>query len=231
MSSEMSRADALDVLEDLRRQVGALADRVESLEAENAELRRELTETKEHTAKERMKIRRDHNDDVDELREELREEKEQRGREDGRIIRRLTAVEDEQGIDADDAIRAATEGHEGQALTTVGRLVKYGPEIALENATAKHYRARLIAEKFNDESWGERQMLGDRRVFRLASKKHDLKQRVEETRGEDVQWNQIYRAMEWIADNSEGTVRLVDGGEDDGKYVLEHELRRTGGDT
>lgn len=222
MSTQIHPEEILDTLR-------SLEDRVADLEAENERLREQLEDAKSAAGKDRARIRKEHGEDVEDLRDDLRDEKRQRGQDDGRILRRLSAVEEELEIDADDALETAANGHQGQAMTALARLLEYGPEVAVERPTATHYRARDIAEKFNEEAWGTRTNRGGERYRLLRSKQDDLKTRLEDVRDESLQWNQVYRALEWIAENSEGHVTLREGNDTEGRYVLEQRLHRKGG--
>jgi vacuolar-type H+-ATPase subunit I/STV1 len=222
MSKQLHPEDLLDRLQ-------SLEGRIDDLEAENERLREGLADAKTTAGEDRAAIRQQLNDEVAALQDDLETEQRQRGLDDSRILRRLSAVEDEVGIDSEAAMQAAAAGR-GQAMTALARLLQFGPEAAVENPSAKHYRARVIAEKLDGEEWGRRVRRGSDRYRQLCSAKDDLRTRLSDARDEDLQWNQVYRAMKTVADLSEGTVTLRDGTDEEGTYVLEVPLIRSGGD-
>ncbi|MFC5970093.1 hypothetical protein ACFPYI_01995 [Halomarina salina] len=215
----MTREEAVERIEKLDDKLFDLAEhvyngtdeRVEELEAENEQLRERVGELEEL---------------VGTLQEKLRDETSRRGKEDGRMSRRLTAVEDELGMDSEEVLTIAAGG-EGGGMTPLGRVIKLGPEGALERPTAKHYRARAIAERWSDWGTVHGTKYGRKRV--LASKRDDLKTRLEDANDESIAWNQVYRAMEWVAENSGGVITLREGNDEEGRYVLEQ--TEPGGDS
>jgi len=222
MSKQLRPQDLLDRLQ-------SLEDKVDDLQAENERLREELEDARSAAGVARANIRQQINEEVGEANQAIAEEERQRARDDSRILRRLSAVEDELGINGKDALGSVTPG-QGQSMTALARLLKFGPEAAIENPSAKHYRARVIAEKLDDEAWGTRVKRGSDRYRVIRSAKDDVRTRLSDARDEDLQWNQVYRAMKTVADLSEGTVDLRDGTDGQGKYVLELPLVRSGGD-
>lgn len=182
---------------------------------------------REDAAKDRAAIRQERSDIVADLREELAEERAKRQQaeqrlhhERSKLARRLSALEDEVGITTADALATAEAGQESDHLTKLGRLVRHGPEAVSDQPTAKMHRAKELVDNWS--RWGEVRRVGDTKERRLASKRDDLKTHLEDAREESLGWRQVYRAMRLVADWSDGTVRLEEGDDSEGKYVLVH---------
>jgi predicted Zn-dependent protease len=186
--------------------IAALEDRIEKLEAE-------LQETREQAALDRAHIRQKVVSTEEDIREDLTDQRDALAKEDAKNARRLSAVEDRLDIDASQAFATADGGHDTAHLTPLQRLIRHGPEGAVERPTATHRRAREIALNFG--RWGEKldDKLGKR--IRLSARKHAVKSRLEDVTDESLQWNQVHRAMAKVADLSDGRVELLEDG--DGK--------------
>lgn len=217
MSSEpypggsVTRDDALDMLESLADDVASLQEhnsrqadqiatanrRITALEAENEQLRETVADQAEKN---------------DELRREYI-----------RLARRLTAVEEEQGIDA----ATANAFGDGAETSPLYLLETIGPAAVAENPGPTLHRARVLVE--NKDRWGEirrNPKFGRHRL--LATNAHDLKQRLEDARDEDLAWNQVHRAMQKLANLGGDHVRFdetyASDGENYGKAVVWQEV-------
>lgn len=204
-------------------EIEALREELAELREENKDLRQELKEHKQHAGKDRANIRGHVNRSIEEatetLGEQIREEQKKRGKEDGKLARRLSIVEDELGIDATDAAAIGDGGSEAIHLTKLQRFLRHGPEAVVDRVYPVHERAREIG--LNVGKWGNtiNDSYGKRVV--LCSKKDEVKVKLEAQRDEKLQWGEVYRAMEKLEDIAEGKVRLTEGKKDQGKYVLE----------
>lgn len=111
-----------------------------------------------------------------------------------RLARRLAAVEEAQGIDATTATVVAN----GETTSPLYLLESVGPEAVAEHPGPTLYRARVLVE--NRDRWGETRTnatFGRHRL--LATRAHDLKQRLEDARDETLQWGQVYPALRKVA--------------------------------
>lgn len=170
-------------------------------------------------------------DDLDDLRDDRRTAEDRLHRERAKLARRVATLEDELGIAATDAL-AVAEGDTGDHhLSKLGRLVRYGARAVEENPSTTTFRARELVENWN--RWGTVRDDALGRERRLASRKHDLKTRLEDARNESLAWLQVYRAMQRVAEWSDGAVSLEEGSRDEGTYVLVHRLddRKSDSDT
>jgi len=94
---------------------------------------------------------------------------------------------------------------------TLGRLkLEYGPEAVDGRSTETLYRAEALAR--NWIRWGKSKKRGDGTVVErtLATKRDDLRIRLEDERNEDLAWLQVYRAMKQIAKMGPENIRLVE---------------------
>jgi FtsZ-binding cell division protein ZapB len=137
-----------------------------------------------------------------------------------KLARRLTAVEEELEIDATTANRAA----EGRDTSPLYLLERVGPEAVADHPGATLQRARELLE--NRERWGEvrtNMKYGRHRV--LASAAHDLRTRLEDARSENLQWRQVYVAMDKIASLGGDHVTFDEAyGDDYGKAIVWQEV-------
>lgn len=198
-----------------------LIDFVLELQREQEEIRDEIAEIKQHAGTDRAKIRKMVSEKIDELEDEIQEVDHVQHKERGKLARRVTEIEDELGVAAVDAI-AIAEGEEADGYTRLGRLMRVGPEAVVENPTAKMYRAKVIADKF--DRWAQKSKKHGIVERRLASSRDDVKTRIEDERDENLAWRQVYRAMELVAEWSDGGMALREGGDKEGKYVLVHRM-------
>lgn len=202
MSLSRAEVEAMD-RDELVDAVVDLSQAVEDLQAEVETLRDDLQTEVENrqsgladAARQRGNIR----DDVDAVAEKVEsgdtsDEIDTLHRERLKLARRLTAVEEELDIDATEASKAA----DGRKTSPLYLLEHVGPEAVSDHAGATLHRARTLVE--HADRWGETRTnpkYGTHRV--LASAAHDLKTRVEDARDEDLQWRQVYVAMEKVAD-------------------------------
>ena len=189
-----------------------LVSRIEDLEES-------LAEAVEYAAKERARTRRILSEAETEIRNDLREEQNARGREDAKLARRLSETEDRLDIDASEAFATADGGQEVSHLTPLQRLIRHGPAGAVEHPTTTHERAREIALNFG--RWGQRIDDSYGKRTKLSVRKHALKGRLEDKLDEQLQWNQVHRAMQKVAELSDGRVELIDPEESaEGSYAL-----------
>ncbi|WP_224268019.1 hypothetical protein [Haloprofundus salinisoli] len=163
---------------------------------------------------------------VERNRERVLDERRLRGREDGRLARRLSTVEDEVGISPPEAVAVGEGGADAGELSRLERFLRYGPSAVVDQPYPVHYRAHEIGLHLGE--WGMRISDANGRRIRLCSKRDDLKQKLEAKRDETLQWTQVYRAMEKLVKISEGKVRLRDGVKSEGRYVLEVRYDETG---
>jgi regulator of replication initiation timing len=189
-----------------------LSDTVEDLQATVETLKEDRNEA----ARERAAIRQELTQAEDQLEGEIGAAEDRLHRERSKLARRVGALEDELGVAPEEANAIAEAGQEGAHLSPLGRLIRHGPESVTDTPTATLRRAKTLVD--NWERWESTTRNGDLRIRRLGSREHDLKSRLEDVRGEDLSWKQVYRAMEKVADLSDGSVRLKAGQE--GKYVL-----------
>ena len=197
--------DRLDTLaaavEDLRAdrdhfsaELAQFRERVEDLEAENRELRERLPDD-EMAAKSA----------VDETVATLHNER-------VKLSRRVAAIEEDLGL-SDVAIDVA-EGRN----TPLHLLRHVGPEAIDPNPNPVLRRAKSLLE--NKNRWGQtaqNRKYGPHRY--LSSKKHDLRTRLEDARGESLQWSQVHRAMRKLAELGDNAVAF-DETESRGKMVV-----------
>lgn len=216
--STLSRAD----LEAMDRD--ELIEAVLELDRRVADLEQRVSEDFDTAAKDRSAIRSLLDEELAELSDELALATDQLHRERGKVSRRVATLEDELGITATDALATAEAGEDGEHLTKLGRLIRHGPDAITDQPGRQMtlHRASDLVDNWNDWGTVKDDKLGRER--RLASKKHRLLTHLEGTRNEDLSWRQVYRAMEWIAENAGPNVTLQEGSEDEGKYVLVHRL-------
>ena len=227
----LSRAELQSMeLDELVDAIVRLSQTVEDLQAHVNEEK----ELRQDAAKDRAAIRRERSEIIEDLREELAEEREQRKQaeqrlhqERSKLARRLSAIEDEVGITTSDALAVAEGGEDAQHLSKLARLIRHGPEAVSDDPTTTMRRAKEFVD--NWERWGQvRRLDSSTKERRLASKRDDLKTHIEDERNERLSWKQVYRAMELIADWSDGTVSLKEGDDGEGKYVLVHRVEESG---
>lgn len=186
----------------------AMEGRLDDLEAENERLRERLDEQAD--------------DPVDEG--TLRDVEGRVHREQTKLARRLSALEDEVGVDGVDALAVSEGGEDARELTPLGRLVRNGPE-ALESkkGTATLKRARELYERW--DKWGKSSRIdATTKERRLASNRDDLKTRLEDVRAESLDWQQVYRAMRVVADLSGGRIEYKEDGRQGEGKVLVHRI-------
>lgn len=203
----VSREEALDKLADQDRRMNEMGkamasfrNRIEDVEAENEELKAANERLRETVA--------DQAEKHDELRREYI-----------RLARRLTAVEEEHGIDA----ATANAFGDGAETSPLYLLETIGPAAVADTPGPTLHRARVLVE--NKDRWGNvrsNPKYGRHRL--LATTAHDLKQRLEDARDEDLAWNQVHRAMEKLAtlggDHVQFEERYASEGENYGKALV-----------
>jgi len=126
--------------------------------------------------------------------ETLEAELDRVNRERAALARRLTAVEDATDVDVE-----ADPASDGGTPSPLKLLARIGPEAVAINDGPTLRRAYHLAR--HRERWGEATRNikhGQHHV--LATRRHDLRTRLEDAREEDLSWNQVYRALETCAD-------------------------------
>lgn len=156
----------------------------------------------------------DQADRIDDLEGEVQTAKQQLHSERAKLMRRVSAIEDDLGIDATTAVAVAEGGHDGAQMSKLARLMRNGPDAVVPSPKPKHRRAKTIVDNF--DRWGETQRVErdsvsgkvtGTKTWILKTAEHDLKTRLEDARNESLQWTQVYRALEVIAEWSDA-VRL-----------------------
>lgn len=202
----MSKPELIGVITDLAEQVEALADELDAAEEHRNDLARQIASASG-----------DLYEDIEALEDELQATEQTLHRERSKLMRRVSALEDEVGITQADALAVAEAGDDAQHLSKLARLIRHGPEAVAEQPSPVHYRAKTLVENWN--RWGRVQNDAHGKVRRLASKEHDLRTRLEDARDESLQWSQVYRAMELVAEWSGGVVELRQT-DDEGKVLV-----------
>lgn len=218
--STLSRAD----LEAMDRD--ELIETVLELDREVADLREEVADHREHANRDRAAIRAEREDLLDELREEMADLRDDLGRterrlhqERSKVVRRVANLEDHLGFEDEDVIALAEGGEEALRESPLSRLLEVGPEAIDGRSTATLYRAETLAR--NWIRWGHSEEEDGEIVERtLATKRDDLRTRLEDRRDESLEWGQVYRAMQKIAEMGPKNIRLVERG-DWGKTLVQ----------
>lgn len=186
---QLTRDELENRLESMEETISNLMARVEAASTKRDDLQEqvwhledELTETKQE------------NQELRETVEDQQQEIDALHRERVRLSRRLTGVEDEVGIDHE----TSKEFADGRRSSPLYLLEHVGPEAVADHPGATLERARVLLE--NRERWGDVRSNGKYGRHRvLASSAHELKERLEDVRGESLQWGQVYPAMEKLA--------------------------------
>lgn len=213
MSLSRAEVEAMD-RDELVEAVVDLSDTVADLQATVETLK----EDRDEAARERALIRQELAEAQSELEGSISDTEDTLHRERSKLARRVAALEDDLGVEPEQATAIAEAGQEGAHLSPLGRLIRHGPEAVTDNPTVTLRRAKDIVDNWERWETTEIDRDTDIRTRRLASREHALKTRLEDCRDEDLSWKQVYRAMEKIADLSDGTVQLREGQQ--GKYVL-----------
>ena len=154
------------------------------------------------------------------LNKDLHRERAARTKTDAQIRTRLSQCEDELGINKPDAIAREQGGEDVQHLSKLERFIRYGPEAVTERVYDVHERAREIALHFGE--WGKKISDANGKRIQLRSKKDKLKTHLEAAFERRFQWNEVYRAIDKLAEIAYGTqLECKKGTHDEGKYVLE----------
>lgn len=193
MSQQLNRSDPDERLDDLEAEIQALNDATTFRAEQLAEANQRITQLEAE------------NDELRDIIDEQRDIIDMLNRERTRLTRRLSAVEEELGIDAATA-NAFGDGFQRSPLYL---LETVGPEGVADNPGPTLQRAyQLVLKK---DEWGEvrtNQKYGHHRL--LASREHDLKQRLSDRLDESIRWAQVYRAMEKLADLGGAHVQFVE---------------------
>ena len=154
------------------------------------------------------------------LNKDLHRERAARTKTDAQIRTRLSQCEDELGINKPDAIAREQGGEDVQHLSKLERFIRHGPEAVTERVYDVHERAREIALHFGE--WGKKITDANGKRIQLRSKKDKLKTHLEAAFDRRFQWNEVYRAIDKLAEIAYGTqLECKKGTHDEGKYVLE----------
>ena len=158
--------------------------------------------------------------DPEQVKEDLHREQGTRAKSDAQIRTRLSQCEDELGIDKPDAIAREQGGEDVRHLSKLERFIRHGPEAVTERVYDVHERAREIALHFGE--WGTKVNDATGKRIQLRSKKDKLKTHLEAAFDRRFQWNEVYRAIDKLAEIAYGTqLECKQGKPDEGKYVLE----------
>ena len=158
--------------------------------------------------------------DPKQLKKNLHQEQVIRTKSDAQIRTRLSQCEDELGITKPDAIAREQSGEDAQRLSKLERFIRHGPEAVTERVYDVHERAREIALHFGE--WGKKMTDANGKRIQLRSKKDKLKTHFEAAFERRFQWNEVYRAIDKLAEIAYGTqLECREGKPDEGKYVLE----------
>lgn len=209
----MSKHELIDTVANLADQVETLTDELAAAEEHRNDLARQIAATSG-----------DLYEDIEALEADLNTKEQTLHRERSKLMRRVSVLEDEVGITRSDALAVAEASGDVHDLTRLGRLLRHGPEAVTDQPSAVHYRARDLVDNWN--RWGQVKSDAYGKERRLASKKHHLLTHLEDSRNENLQWSQVYRAMELVAEWSDGKVELRQN-DDEGK-VLVHVVEQRG---
>lgn len=203
----MERDELIELVLDLSNRLEGVEDDVDDI--------------REHAALDRAKIRKETSEARDDLKGDLRNDIGNNNRRFAKLAQRVSRLEEELGVDIADGLANEGSDREDRDISNLGRVVRMGPEAIKDNPTARDYRANDIVD--NWDRWGVRRK--DRRngtvTRKLRSKKDDIKTHLEDERDENLSWNQVYRAMERVAEWSSGEVSL--NKTDSDGYVLVHQ--------
>lgn len=197
----------------------ALIEMVLDLDRRIEDLEEDIKRRSESAGKDRAKIRAEREQLLDDVRDEIgavadRVDRAERRlhQERSKVVRRVANIEEELGFEDEDIIALAEGGEEALRDSPLARLLEAGPEAVDDRATETIYRAEVLAR--NWIRWGRSKERGDGTIVErtLATKRDDLRIRLEDTRDEDLSWRQVYRAMRKVADLGPENVRLVDRG-------------------
>ena len=158
--------------------------------------------------------------DPEKVKKNLHQEQVIRTKSDAQIRTRLSQCEDELGITKPDAIAREQGGEDAQRLSKLERFIRHGPEAVTERVYDVHERAREIALHFGE--WGTKTTDANGKRIQLRSKKDKLKTHLEAVFERRFQWNEVYRAIDKLAEIAYGTqLECRNGKPEEGKYVLE----------
>lgn len=219
MSEALTRAE----LEQYHRD--ELVDFVLELQHDLRELEERVREDFNTAASDRAQIRAIINEEIARLEQQDADDRDTLHRERNKLARRVTAIEQEIGVETVDAL-AIAEGESTDQLTKLGRLMHIGAEGVSENPSETMRRARVIANNFDE--WCEKRKRNGVVERRLASRRDDVKKLLEAERQESLAWKQVYRAMRLVADWSGGNIALTEGRNGEGKHVLTHKTEVDG---
>lgn len=190
-----------------------LIEFVLELSHEVDELEQELKDRTDAAGKDRAEIRKMVHEEISTLEEDLREEISERTNKQARdrstVKRRLANVEDELGFEDDDVVALAEGGKENVRESDLAKLLEVGPQGVTKRPSEVYYRAEVLAR--NWIRWGQSKENNEEIVERtLATKRDDLKTRLEDARDESLSWKQVYRAMKKVDDLSPENITLTE---------------------
>lgn len=190
---------------------GDILERMRDLEATVDDLQAELGEEKHERAKDRQRIAQleDENAYLRETLEQVDGLEARVNKERAKLTRRVANVEDELGLDDQDVLALAEGGHDAVRESGLARLLEGGADAVTQTPTATYHRAEVLAR--NWIRWGHTKKQRGAVVERtLATQRDDLRTRLEDARGESLEWRQIYRAMQKVADLGPKNIRLTE---------------------
>lgn len=167
-----------------------LTQRVDDLEAENEQLRDQVSEQNDRIAELEEK--------VEAQTEELAEYRTHNERDKATIRKDVTAVKDDLDTQSEEA--GTDEGGNADDLTPIERLSLLGGEETAIQVTSSVERAVTIYENF--DQWAHKTPKG-------WVLKDGLKTLLQTARDETLRWKQVYRAAEALDDLSKGEIEFT----------------------
>lgn len=196
MSTQLTREELLDRLD-------TMEDAIDNLQADNERQAKQIAEQNQ-----RISELEEKNDRLEQSVTQLDGLEGRVNKQRAKLTRRVSNLEDELDLDDQDVIALAEGGEDALRESDLARLLQAGPEALQQNPTAKYYRAETLVR--NWLRWGEYRSYDDYEERTLATKRDDLKTRLEDARGESLAWRQIYRAMQLVADLAPDNIRFTD---------------------
>lgn len=209
--AEMERDQLVDIILDMDRRLEDLEERVK--------------EDFATASKDRSDIRADMNALEDALQADITTEVSRVGRKQSTILRRVANIEDELGFKDEDVLALAEGGQGAVRESDLAKLLDAGPQAVTKRPTAVYDRAEVLAR--NWIRWGQStEKNGEIDKRTLATKRDDLKTRLEDATDESLSWKQVYRAMQKVADLGPENLMLTETRQ--GKMLVQ---RVDGGDS
>jgi uncharacterized protein YoxC len=178
----------------LEETVEAKNERIDELEEQNTQLEDDIQWLKENSAKERAQLnQRVHSveQDISEVRgcpEAVREERDTRAREDAQLRRRMAALAEKAGVEVTDADLLGDD--------KIKRVITHGVDDVESRPTTTHQRAGTLLERLPE--WGT--TMSDKKGRRVAITAPEVRERMKDVRGENLQTSQVNRVFEQIVE-------------------------------